>query len=194
MKYSPGATFLAGQIGLVPPTMELPVPQDTAKEAALSLQHIFRVARAVKLDPLTGIEVAVVFIVDERDVSIVAETWRLRFEEVVHPLAIVLVDGLPRGARVEWHVIRCHRSSDEERRETTRIAFVDHDVITAISELRGDHEVLCSIYGSDEISQDIRKRWPNTALQTAPSRAVYSLQKANIIRHKFCAIITSELS
>ena len=36
--------------------MEFPSPQSTAMEAVISLQHIFRVARAVNVDPLIGLE------------------------------------------------------------------------------------------------------------------------------------------
>ena len=170
--------------------MEFPSPQSTAMEAVISLQHIFRVARAVNVNPSTGFEGAVVYIVQEEDVQVVAETWKNSFEDAPQ-LAIVLVDGLPRGARVEWHVIRCQKSSDEVSKPRVRMAVEEHQVSTAINELRGEHGVLCMVFGSQEIIPRITLRYKDVAVQTIPSRAVYSVTNG-IVQHKSCTIILSE--
>src|SRR5256885_556908 len=110
--------------------MEFPLPRSTEMEAVLSLQYIFRVARAVGVDTVMGIECAVIYIVEEGDAETVAETWRGAFEDLVPSLAIVVVEGLPRGARVEWHVIRCRKSGEEEERQMKScMAFEQHEVI-----------------------------------------------------------------
>jgi len=157
----------------------------------LSLQHIFRVARAVRVDPERGIEGAVVYIVDERDVKIVAETWTSAFEEAPQ-LAIVVVKGLPRGARVEWHVIRCQKTTEENVPPRLRMAFEEHEIMTAISDLRRAHDVLCMSFGSTKFLQSTRSRYPNMAVQVIPSTAIYSVSKGTIARRNACTIILSE--
>lgn len=170
--------------------MEFPNPKSTAMEAVISLQHIFRVARAVSVDPMSGLESTVVYIIDERDVQVVAEAWKNAFENAPE-LTIVLVDDLPRGARVEWHVIRCQKSSDEARNSRIQMAFEEHQVITAINDLRGDYGILCMIFGSREILPEIKSRYTNVAVQTIPSKAIYSVNNG-IHQHKSCTIILSE--
>ena len=163
-------------------------------EAVLSLQHIFRVARAVAVDTVRGIECAIVYIVEEDDAKIVAETWRGAFGDFVPSLAIVVVDGLPRGARVEWHVIRCQKSGEEEEEKEvkSRMAFEQHEVIAAVNEFQGDHGVLCMIYGSSQHHEALKSRYQNLAIQTIPSRAVYSLSSNNLTRHISCTIILAD--
>lgn len=170
--------------------MEFPNPRSMAMEAVISLQHIFRVARAVSVDPLNGLEGAIAYIVDERDVQVVGETWKNAFEDAPQ-LTIVLVDDLPRGARVEWHVIRCQKSSDEVQNSRFQMAFEEHQVITAIDDLRGDHGLLCMIFGSQETLPKIKSRYTNVAVETIPSKAIYSV-KNGIHQHKSCTIILSE--
>ena len=171
--------------------MEFPVPRSTAQEAVLSLQHIFRVARAVRVDPERGIEGAVVYIVDERDVKIVAETWTSAFEEAPQ-LAIVVVKGLPRGARVEWHVIRCQKTTEENVPPRLRMAFEEHEMVRAIGDLQGDHGVLCMSFGCSKFPSSVQSRYPNTAVQTIPSAAIYSVSKGTPARRNACTIILSE--
>lgn len=161
-------------------------------EAALSLQHIFRVARAVAVNTVRGIECTVVYIVEEGDAKIVAETWRGAFEGIVPSLAIVVVDGLPRGARVEWHVIRCQKSGEEEREVKSRMVFEQHEVITAVNDFQGDHGVLCMIFGSSQHHEALKSRYQNLAIQTIPSRAVYSLSSDNLTRRTSCTIILAD--
>ena len=170
--------------------MEFPIPQSTAMEAVISLQHIFRVAKAVNVDPLTGLECAVVYIVHEEDVQVVAETWKNSFEDAPQ-LAIVLVHDLPRGARVEWHVIRCQKSSDEVSKPRLRMAVEEHQVSTAINELRSEYGVLCIVFGSPEMIPRITSKYKDVAVQTIRSRAVYSVNNG-IVQHKSCTIILSE--
>lgn len=171
--------------------MEFPAPKSTAEEAVLSLQHIFRVARAVRVDPSRRIEGAVAYIVDERDVNVVAETWRSAFEEPTD-LAVVLVKGLPRGARVEWHVIRCQKTTEEDVPPQLHMAFDEHEMVSAITDLRGDHGILCMSFGASKSLPSMRSRYPNMAVQTIPSRGVYSVSNDAITRREACTIVLSE--
>jgi hypothetical protein len=171
--------------------MEFPMPRSTEIESVLSLQHIFRVSRAVNVDPETGIEGAVVYIVDEGDVEIVGKTWTVAFD-VAPPLAIVVVDGLPRGARVEWHVIRCQRSSEDAKRGNFRMTFEEHEVITAINEFRDVYGVLCVTFGSSKQHLSIQSKYNNVAFQRIPSNALFSISGTKVERHPSCTFILSE--
>jgi hypothetical protein len=136
-------------------------------------------------------EGVVVYIVDESDAEIVSETWNAAFEDRP-PLAIVVVDGLPRGARVEWHVIRCQKSSDEPTTAKFRMTFEEHQVLTGINELKDNHGVLCTTFGSSKQHDSLRPKYANVALQMIPSRAVFSIKGTKIERHPSCTIILSE--
>jgi hypothetical protein len=167
--------------------MELPEAKSAAMQAVLSLQHIFRVARAVKVDPLTGIEGAAAYITDEADVNVVAETWRRAFaSRPLPPLAIVLVTGLPRGAKVEWHIIRCQRS-DAPAKGKFRIIFDDERaVMVAGWDLRDDEsDVLCLRFGTADMN------WTSSTLafHEVPTGAVYAVGKHKISRHKTCVVV-----
>jgi hypothetical protein len=163
--------------------MEFPEPRSAAMmEAVLSLQHIFRVAWAVNVDPLTGFETVVAFIVDEGDVEVVAETWKLKFERRRPVLAI--------DAMAERQVVRqCQKSFSGEPSLKTHLGFVDDKVITAINKLR-DHSGLCTIYGSGEALQSLKSRYLGISFQIIPSRAVYSIID-KVERHRSCTIIIS---
>ena len=168
--------------------MDLPGGKSAARQAVLSLQHIFRVARAVNVDPRTGIEGAVAYITDEGDVNVVAETWRRGFlSGKMPPLAIVLVTELPRGAKVEWHVLRCQRTFDGPHEGKFRMVFDDEvAVIKAGYELRDDtNDVLCMRFGTGDLN------WTSStmAFHELPSGAVYAVEEDKISRHKSCVVI-----
>ena len=172
--------------------MEFPDYRSTAQEAVLSLQHIFQVSKAVHVDPARGIEGAVVYIVNEMDCANVAMTWQIAFADAP-PLAVVLVKGLPRRARVEWHVIRCQQTTEDNvPPRKLRMVFEEHEIATAITDLRGDHGVLCMSFGSSKAVTSMRSRDPNMAIQIIPSSAVYSVSKDGIARHDACTVVLSE--
>lgn len=171
--------------------MEFPTPRSTLMEAVLSLQHIFRVAKAVNVDPTTGFEGAVVYIVNENDVHIVAQTWERAFDDAPG-LAVVVVNELPRGARVEWHVLRCQKLSDETSESKFQMTFSDHQLRAAISDIRRDHGTLCMIFGSQASAPLIKSKYKDVAVQMIPSNTVFSVSNGVIERQSSCTFILSE--
>jgi hypothetical protein len=159
-------------------------------EAVLSLRHIFRVAKAVNVDPLTSIEGAVVYITEGKDAGIVAETWRLAFQDPPK-LGIVVVNGLPRGAQVEWHVLRCQKMEEEEgRRAVTRISF-DDEVDGVLNEFTGQLGALCIVFGNLRPVEGIQARLRKLITQQIPSNAIYSLDGGSFRKRNSCiALIT----
>jgi diphthine-ammonia ligase len=126
--------FVAGQIGLIPPTLSLPDPPSFAMEAALSSQHVRRIVQAVQEGTgggFTGwMESCVCWISGPPDTfnvkrDTVRKAWnvwrpepdRLRLVSEV-PMLIVQVPGLPKGAQVEWQITwttsQAPRSAEED--------------------------------------------------------------------------------
>lgn len=99
-----GVVFLAGQIPLIPSSMELLADtNDTkilSKQAVLSLQHINRVRSALKSDAFAYV-VAIVNSSVAKEYAL--KTWELYCTTDAGPsMFVVEVSGLPRGASVEW--------------------------------------------------------------------------------------------
>jgi len=166
------------------------MPRSTLMEALISLQHIFRIAKAVNVDPSTAFEKGVVYIVDQKDRQIVADTWTNAFKDAPD-LLIVLVEGLPRGAKVEWHIIRSQKTSVDLKNSKMRTALNECEVFTAIHELEGEYGVLCITFGSRKWPDPNKLQHLNVAVQRIPSKAVYLLSNKTIEGHNSCSILLS---
>ncbi|XP_056636128.1 uncharacterized protein LOC130444855 isoform X2 [Diorhabda sublineata] len=140
---------LAGQIGLVPGSMEM-VKGGIKSECRLVLRHLKRVLMAV--DPKFSLRNVVQGICYVTDVSYIApcrKIWEERTNNAI--VDYVVVTGLPRNATVEWHVW-AHKYNNlfdyEERGK-----FVDNFSISIYR--RWNHEnnistILCRISHPDE--------------------------------------------
>lgn len=104
---SQGVIFLAGQIPLIPASMEL-VDSSTkdalAVQAVLGLQHLNRVRIALRGTETFAYIVAIVSSAAAGKCA--RDVWHLFSDDVLHglkpPMFVVQVSGLPRGAWVEW--------------------------------------------------------------------------------------------
>jgi hypothetical protein len=141
----------------------------TAEQATLSLQHIFRVAGATSI-PRQGIKFAVAFVLDERDVGIVRRVWDSTMvgRMVGARLAVVVVQGLPRGARCEWYIPLCRT----ERNGGPVFAF-DEGVDSVLPDLM-DKDALCIVLGQTNELAKLKSRLPRTIFQVIPSKTVLS--------------------
>ncbi|XP_078089397.1 diphthine--ammonia ligase [Mustelus asterias] len=118
--------FCAGQIGLIPCTMQLS-KGGVKSEAALSLSHVQKVLQAMKSETnLSNVLLANCYVTDKKYISVVQNLWQKSLKERLHedgetesisgPLVVVVFPHLPKGAAVEWHVIAltddpCERKS-----------------------------------------------------------------------------------
>ncbi|KAI5779535.1 hypothetical protein EDC01DRAFT_778318 [Geopyxis carbonaria] len=94
---SGAAWYIAGQIPLIPASLEVAPP--TVSHAALSLQHACRVADAVG----ARIVGAVAWVTDAAMVREVVGVWE-GFSGGVDGVVVAMAAGLPRGVGVEWAV------------------------------------------------------------------------------------------
>eukprot|EP00062_Callorhinchus_milii_P004082 gi/632942084/ref/XP_007886222.1/ PREDICTED: uncharacterized protein LOC103175187 [Callorhinchus milii] len=109
--------FCAGQIGLVPCTMQL--VKGVRSQAIVSLNHIQKVLEAMKSGTnLSNIILANCYVTDKKYVSVVQNIWQKTIKEnikeenmygqskaVFGPLIVAVVSHLPKDAAVEWHVV-----------------------------------------------------------------------------------------
>ncbi|KAF5100762.1 hypothetical protein D0Z00_001150 [Geotrichum galactomycetum] len=98
-----GVAHFAGQIPLIPASMDLVTADKTPLQAVLSLQHIHRVRRA-----LSGVGEAFAYIAavvsSESAGAVACRAWAEYKDTsgVETPMFVVRVSGLPRAAAVEW--------------------------------------------------------------------------------------------
>ncbi|XP_064177698.1 diphthine--ammonia ligase isoform X2 [Anguilla rostrata] len=127
------AVFCAGQIALVPCTMEL-AEGGALRQASLSFAHAERVLAAMRGGLALGHALqAHCYVTRSRHVPLVRHAWRRKLEEEEEelrareesygqeeaqcgPLVVVVVPRLPRGAAVELHVIA---SQDDPRQRSS---------------------------------------------------------------------------
>lgn len=136
-----GFFHVSGQIGLVPSSMVLPAPLDVPKEAALSLQHVRRIAQVLPLtssaDDCPLYLGLIVWFTLKETLPALATSIRLAMEansskstsDIDRPpvLFVVPVD-LPKGAAVEIQTIfQAVHTPDEESPSLTSIINMKGD-------------------------------------------------------------------
>ncbi|XP_040267991.1 diphthine--ammonia ligase isoform X1 [Bufo bufo] len=112
-----GAVFCAGQIALIPCTMQL-IPGGIMAESSLSLRHVDRVLDAIC--PGTSrshVMVAHCYVTQSSYIRFAQKAWESSAEnEDAQPaLTVAVVPRLPRGAVVEWHVMASVSDPDDRR-------------------------------------------------------------------------------
>ncbi|XP_056152008.1 diphthine--ammonia ligase isoform X2 [Lampris incognitus] len=131
------SVFCAGQIALVPCTMQL-VKAGTRSQAHMSISHVKKVLEAV----ISGLTLAHVlqahcYITKRQDIPIVRAAWEAMLRPAQEkdlvvepefqqgPLVVSVVPALPRGAAVEVHVTAVQDDPSERTscRTTTKVAF-----------------------------------------------------------------------
>ncbi|NXQ40972.1 DPH6 ligase, partial [Catharus fuscescens] len=112
--------FCAGQIALVPCTMQL-VGGGVCAEASVSLRHVGRVLQAMShRTALHHVITATCYVTDSKSIPVARSIWQKKLREckkvedsetyhdetaVYGLLAVVVVSHLPRDAAIEWHVV-----------------------------------------------------------------------------------------
>lgn len=129
--------FVAGQIGLLPPSLALPSPPIFSTEAALSMQHVRRIVTAMQEGTGGGfrgwMESCICWIsgppetfANKRDA--VRKAWKLWGHEET-PFLVVQTTELPKGAQIEWQVTwQTGRRPEAERDED------DNEELSSVSE------------------------------------------------------------
>lgn len=100
-----GQAYIAGQIGLVPNTLELPSPRSFADEAALSLRNLENIVSVLELPLKSHTSLCYCYVTDNNYLPLAQAAWEAYFDGNAPPTLYIAVPSLPRGAMVEWQVI-----------------------------------------------------------------------------------------
>lgn len=97
--------FVAGQIGLIPASMEFDSSRTVAEELVLALQHLYRVTEAMDSSGTLLRQAGVCWI----DASVWESSKSLPDRLIKEledraPVLSVCASGLPRGVRCEWQM------------------------------------------------------------------------------------------
>lgn len=99
-----GVSYVAGQIGLIPQSLELCADKHT--QAVLALQNAFRVLDVVhEFRENWRPRLCVVYLTSMNDYKLASHVWRQVHPNV--PLIGCVVSNLPRGAQFEWSIQGC---------------------------------------------------------------------------------------
>ncbi|KND01955.1 TIGR00289 family protein [Spizellomyces punctatus DAOM BR117] len=112
--------YVAGQIGLIPNTMQLPsatsvdptrrIMAGLMEEITTSLRSLERIVVALSADVARDAAACVCYVTDARFGLVARKIWEERVGPQV-PAVFVTVPGLPRNAKVEWQVLFGNRSA-----------------------------------------------------------------------------------
>ncbi|KAI8647049.1 hypothetical protein BD408DRAFT_409122 [Parasitella parasitica] len=100
-----GQAFIAGQIGLIPNTLELPSPKSFAQEAALSLRNLEKVVSALNLPLKSHVALCHCYVSDPSSLPLAQAAWDTYMDSAPPPTLYIAIPSLPRGAMVEWQVM-----------------------------------------------------------------------------------------
>ncbi|KAF9439359.1 ATP binding domain 4 [Entomortierella beljakovae] len=95
--------YIAGQIGMIPCTLDLPEPASLAKETAWSLRNLLQIATVCQMDIVHRSAMCVVYVNDPKSFAAVLASWDYIATKDNHaPILAVCVPSLPKGSQVEW--------------------------------------------------------------------------------------------
>ncbi|RCI03262.1 ATP binding domain 4 [Rhizopus stolonifer] len=100
-----GHAFIAGQIGLVPNTLELPSPKSFADEAALSLRNLETIASVLGLPLKSHVALCYCYVSSPNYLPLAEAAWNTYMNNQTPPTVYAAVPALPKGAMVEWQVV-----------------------------------------------------------------------------------------
>ncbi|CAJ0630130.1 12433_t:CDS:2 [Entrophospora sp. SA101] len=105
--------YIAGQIGLIPSSLEL--PHTIEDQTLLSLKNLENVTSVLGLEVKRLTSLCICYIDDVKSFNFVKKAWKIFFnyddnlvskKDFTHPPTLfVVVPSLPRGSKVEWQVL-----------------------------------------------------------------------------------------
>lgn len=127
-----GILHVAGQIGLVPGSMELPEPIDV--QAKLSMRHLIRILEVYGLTAAHIVQL-VCYVTSKFYYETVRNVWLEEFSNEEqslygHLLTVAIMPKLPRDAKVEWHATAsCHLPNLEQVSQTCLTATTSNNFV-----------------------------------------------------------------
>ncbi|KAF9913023.1 hypothetical protein EC991_005891 [Linnemannia zychae] len=102
-------SFIAGQIGMIPSTLDLPMPASLAKETAWSLRNLSQIATVRESDLANRTALCIVYVKNSDAFVPVTAAWKhISNKKTPPPLLAISVPSLPKGGQVEWQALIHH--------------------------------------------------------------------------------------
>ncbi|KAG2174188.1 hypothetical protein INT43_004209 [Umbelopsis isabellina] len=98
--------FIAGQIGMIPHTLDLPQPRSLVSEAALSLRNLENITNVLNQDLAQEAALCYCYVSDRNLLPNAHRAWTAYLQNTSAPPSMfVAVTSLPKNALIEWQVI-----------------------------------------------------------------------------------------
>ncbi|KAG0025722.1 hypothetical protein BGZ81_006942 [Podila clonocystis] len=102
-------SFIAGQIGMIPSTLDLPVPTSLALETSWSLRNLLQIATNRRCDLIKRTSLCIAYVNNPDHFEAVTAAWNhIANKDKPTPVLAICVPSLPKGAQVEWQVMLHH--------------------------------------------------------------------------------------
>ncbi|KAF9304386.1 hypothetical protein BGZ74_001687 [Mortierella antarctica] len=102
-------SFIAGQIGMIPSTLDLPVPTSLALETSWSLRNLLQIATNRHCDLVKRTSLCIAYVSNPNHFEAVTAAWNhIANKDKPAPVLAICVPSLPKGAQVEWQVMLHH--------------------------------------------------------------------------------------
>ncbi|KAF9585953.1 hypothetical protein BGW38_010811 [Lunasporangiospora selenospora] len=102
-------SFIAGQIGMVPSTLNIPQPPSLAKETAWSLRNLLQIATVRNSDLINRTALCIAYVNSPDHFDPVRAAWsHITNKKTSAPVLAICVPSLPKGAQVEWQALLHH--------------------------------------------------------------------------------------
>ncbi|RIA93786.1 hypothetical protein C1645_604785 [Glomus cerebriforme] len=113
--------FIAGQIGLIPSSLEFPLPQTHETQTFLSLRNLENVTSVLGLNVKQRTTMCICFVDNENLFSFVQNAWKIfcrqhneNSKNFMGPVLFLSVPSLPRRGKVEWQVLIHDETTNDE--------------------------------------------------------------------------------
>ncbi|RKP10291.1 hypothetical protein THASP1DRAFT_13057, partial [Thamnocephalis sphaerospora] len=128
---STGHLFVAGQIGMIPASLQLPkcatIQEQFQAETALSLRHLTRIADAMERPFLQHVAMCICYVTGSQWIAPAQAAWREFTQNTPPAVIFVSVPALPRAALIEWQTVLSVELDDNTYDSlTSRLSFSSH--------------------------------------------------------------------
>ncbi|KAI7893059.1 uncharacterized protein EV154DRAFT_503114 [Mucor mucedo] len=185
-----GHAFVAGQIGLVPNTLDLPTPSSFADEAALSLRNLENIVSVLELPLQANIALCYCFVSDPTYLPLARSAWETYMEGDTPPTVYIAVSSLPKNAMVEWQVLLnapLPVPFGEEEYDNTTDEELDDETIKALAwmkirqdpfEIKTVPGVQCKAFAKSNVTTIVAQITDSDSLKGMTSQLLASIDEA----------------
>ncbi|CAM0142061.1 unnamed protein product [Umbelopsis sp. WA50703] len=146
--------FIAGQIGMIPNTLDLPQPRSIVSEAALSLRNLENITKVLDMDLEKEVAICYCYVNDQNLLPKARMAWTAYFQSTCPPPTMfIAVTTLPKDALIEWQVMLGVKNSmpdnDDSDEDEKPTKLIDETIPARTTTERSDIMVESQIWSSE---------------------------------------------